>query len=415
MSVSTHRKFIQVFEHDRLRVGEERRGVRFEESHWKALLKLNENQYPPLFSIRHQSIQFGSFVGILSIPSLTIEVLPKADAVAVHPGVWRHWLMDMLLACERITPYALPATTTMLRQNDLLEIWLHQFLEAVEQLLQHGLVRQYQMEESSQTALRGKLLFSKNIRHNLVHQERFYTRYATYDDVHPLHQMIWAALHCVAQLSPRIRLQDKAQYLKSCFPECKTSSMFPENLPRLQYNRQNMHYRPALELAYMILSHLSSTLKAGDRTGLAIMFDMNLLYEEYVYRQLYKAAQKRNLRLQRQTSTLFWAKRSLRPDMVLQTPQAGAVILDTKWKLLPNGQPAEEDLKQMYIYNHYFHAQRGVLLYPQVSSQSSYRAAYHVPAGQQLFCEVQFVRVLDQQHRLNKQIGEEILDSLCLD
>lgn len=414
MSASTHHKVIQVFEHERLKVGEIRHGARFEESHWKSLLKLNEKQYPPFFKVIHQGIQFSSFVGILSIPSLTIEVLPKADAVAAHPGIWRSWLMEILLSCEKITKYAAPATATLLRQNDLLDIWLNQFLEAVEQLLQHGLIKQYQMEESSQSSLRGKLLFSKNIRQNLVHQERFYTRYAAYDEAHPLHQMIWAALTCVEQLSPKIRLKDKAHYLKVFFPECRTTSIFPEYLPRLQYNRQNMHYRSAMELAYLLLSHLSSTFKAGGHTSLAIMFDMNLLYEEYVYRQLYKAAHTRNMDLQRQASTLFWSKRSLRPDMVLQTPAGESVVLDTKWKLLNNGQPAEEDLKQMYIYNHYFKSQRGIILYPQVSSQPSYREAYHQPADQKLFCEIHFVNILDQQQRLNKHVGEEILDELCL-
>lgn len=411
MNVKTTHKVIQVFEHEKLRIGEVRQGVKFEESHWKPLLKLNEKQYPPFFKVIHQGIQFSSFVGILSIPSLTIEVLSKADANVDRPGVWRNWLMEILLACEQITPYAVPAAS-QLRQNDLLYIWLHQFLKAVEHLLQQGLLKKYQMEESNQPALRGKLLFSKNIRQNLVHQERFYTRYASYDEAHYFHQMIGAALTCVEHASCKMKLREKARYLRGFLPECKTSHIFPEHLPKSQYNRQTIRYRPALELAYLILSHFSPILKAGDQTGLAIMFDMNQLYEEYIYRQLYKAARKRNLCLHKQVSTRFWAQRSLRPDMVLHAPQSGAIILDTKWKVLPLGQPAEEDIKQIYIYNHYFKAQRGVLLYPQVSSQYSYRKAYHQPEDQKLFCEVHFVNVLDRQQRLNGNVGEEILAEL---
>lgn len=414
MSVRTYPKVIQVFEHEKLKVGEIRQGVRFEESHWQSLLKLNEKQYPPFFKVIHQGIQLSSFVGILSFPSLTLEILPKADAKADHPGIWRHWLMEMLLACEKISPHALSASPIQLRQHNLLDIWLHQFVKAVEHLLQQGLLKQYQLEESSQSALRGKLLFAKHIRQNLVHQERFYTRYACYDEAHPLHQMIGVALTYVEQLAPNMKLKDQAGYLKSFFPE-GASHIVLESLPRLQYNRQTTRYRPVMELAYLILSHLSPTLKAGDQAGLALMFDMNVLYEEYIYRQLHKAAHKRNLCLHKQTTTQFWAKRSLRPDMVLHVPHADPIILDTKWKLLHHGHPPEEDLKQIYIYNHYFKAQRGVLLYPQVSSHPSYRQAYHQPADQKLFCEVHFVNVLDEQQRLNRHVGEEILDQLMVE
>lgn len=404
---------IQVFEHEKLRINDTRQGICFRESYWQALLKLNEKQFPPFFRIIHRGIQCSSFVGVIATPEFTLEILPKADVHTPNPGTWRNLLLDMLASCEEIPYYAAPAASLKIHQGYLLDIWLSRFLALTENLLQQGLAKAYRTEESNSSALRGKLLFSRNIRHNIVHREKFYTRHQSYNQTHLLHQVLTAALAYTEQLTSVPHLQLKARQLKQHFPSFRLREISPHMLKGISYNRQTLHYRPAVDLARLLLSHLSPILKAGDQPVFTLLFDMNRLFEEYIYRQLKKVTQKKNLLLHKQTSAHFWAKRSLRPDMLLQTPEGENIILDTKWKILQHNQPADEDLKQIYIYNHYFHAQRGVLLYPQASSQTSRKEAYHQPATDKLYCEVQFVNVIDKAtQRLNPLAGEEILANL---
>lgn len=406
---------IQLFEHEKLKINDIRHGICFRESYWQALLKLNEKQFPPFFRIIHRGIQCTSFVGVIATPEFTLEILPKADAHTSNPGIWRNLLLDMLDNCEEIPHHTAPAASLKVREGHLLDIWLSRFLALTETLLQQGLAKAYRTEEGSTSSLRGKLLFSRNIRHNIIHQEKFYTRYQSYNQAHLFHQVLEAALTYSAQLTSAPHLQLKARQLKQHFPSSRFKEFSPHMLQRISYNRQTLRYRPAVELALLLLSHLSPILKAGDQPVFTLLFDMNRLFEEYIYRQLKKATQKKNLLLHKQTSAHFWANRSLRPDILLQTPQGENIILDTKWKILQHNQPADDDLKQIYIYNHYFHAQRGVLLYPQASSQASRKEAYHQPARDKLYCEVQFVNVIDKAtQRLNPLAGEEILANLKL-
>ncbi len=402
-----------MFEHQQLRINDTVQGVCFEKQHWEALLRLQEKQYQPFYKIVHQGVQFTSYVGLLVLPSLVIEILPKTDEYVDTPGIWRNWLLEMLLACEKIPPCAAPANPLQTHAYSLHDFWLHQFLAEVETLLQMGLMKKYQVTEGPLPSLRGTLLFSKNIRQRLVHQEKFYTRHMTYDALHYFHRIIGKALDQVAREASRAALREKARSLQTYFPHAAEYEAVQTVRKKIRYDRQSRRYQPAMELAHLILSYLSPLLKTGEHTGRALLFDMNQLYEVFVYKQLHKAALKKNLPLHKQVSTPFWARSSLRPDMVLYTAGGEKIILDTKWKLLFSNQPADEDLKQIYIYNHYFQAKRGILLYPKVTSQVSFRKAFLQPTDQTLYCEVLFVEVLNKQQRLNTALGDQLLEQVA--
>ena len=88
------------------------------------------------------------------------------------------------------------------------------------------------------------------------------------------------------------------------------------------------------------------------------------------------------------------------------------LILDTKWKVLSDGKPSMEDLKQIFIYNQYFAADKGILIYPGIGKTKALDAIpYHtLPDGTEPgICEIKFVEVL-KNNKLNLNIGKEILE-----
>jgi 5-methylcytosine-specific restriction endonuclease McrBC regulatory subunit McrC len=44
------------------------------------------------------------------------------------------------------------------------------------------------------------------------------------------------------------------------------------------------------------------------------------------------------------------------------------LVADTKWKVLRESSPADDDLKQMFVYNELFGAERSLLVYPAVDA-----------------------------------------------
>ena len=55
-------------------------------------------------------------------------------------------------------------------------------------------------------------------------------------------------------------------------------------------------------------------------------------------------------------------------DIVIRDAKTKKVrlIADTKWKVVTNGHPSDDDLKQMFVYNELMECRQAVLIYPHV-------------------------------------------------
>jgi 5-methylcytosine-specific restriction enzyme subunit McrC len=96
---------------------------------------------------------------------------------------------------------------------------------------------------------------------------------------------------------------------------------------------------------------------------------MNDLWEEYFFRRL-RASLPLGWHIQAQPRKVFWAleesrqEKRIKPDIVLTNPTGQNIVIDTKWKTPDGFVPSDNDLKQMFVYNEYWKAQHGILLYP---------------------------------------------------
>lgn len=64
------------------------------------------------------------------------------------------------------------------------------------------------------------------------------------------------------------------------------------------------------------------------------------------------------------------------------------LVIDTKWKVPPNGLPSDDDLQQMFVYNELLDGPRSILLYPETATSRSVTGPY---ATKQHTCEQRHV------------------------
>lgn len=402
--------YLQVFEHQVLRLREQ--GLT--QQHLDALAHFNEQHDNRYFTLLHKGVRFRQYVGVLQVGALTIEILPKTDQYA-NTQQWQKVLLELLQACSMLPVDTLTEARLQTSNSPLLWFYLHHFLTEIQQLLEEGLVKHYQTKSANGKAWKGQLNFAEQLRHNWRHPERVYSRSQHYDYQHPAHQILYQALQIVQQLSIESSLQQKVRHLLRAFPVQETTPISPAIFDQLYAQPKFERYRRALELARMITLHYSPDLRAGSHAVLAILFDMNQLFERYIQRQLQQYLDK-NWLIRAQASKPFWAQRKLRPDLWL-SHEGRHYILDTKWKILKRPAPSDEDLRQMFAYNHSFEATQSLLIYPNVFALRKRREAFAQPMllGQQAaphYCTIVFVDILNPAGQLNRQLAEDLVRHL---
>ena len=357
---------ITLFEHQALKADRLYNGVLFTEKHRLALESFYGETGLPYYKLIHRGVQFNEFVGVLQMGNLTIEVLPKADKYS-NKNDWRTILIGMLKAVGAFDIHAPSTSALKVKSNFILDLYFELFIREVEYLFNKGLIKRYRSSEGNKLALKGRILFSKHIQQNIVHQERFYTKYSTYDQIHLIHKILYKTLLLLKHINTNVSLKSRIGNLLLNFPEMNNLSVTEEVFEKLVLDRKSKDYKNTLEISKLLLLNYHPDLSNGQNNVLALMFDMNLLWEKFIYVSLRKQI-KPEMNISSQTSKYFWEsvkgnRSSIRPDILLTTRDK-IVVLDTKWKNIGDKNPSPDDLRQLYIYHEYYDAMKVALIYP---------------------------------------------------
>lgn len=363
--MNTRTKSIVVFEHDCLRVGQTNNGIIFHNRHLEAIQQFMGEKGTPYFSLIHRGVKFCEYVGVLRIGDLTIEILPKADRNGNETD-WRNLLISMLRKVGIFNFTAPSQANLKLKANNLLELYFEMFISEVETLVHHGLVKKYRKDECNLPVLKGSLNFTQHVRNNQVHQERFYTRHTIYDRKNPYNQLLFKTLLLLKEIKLNPVLSSRISNLIIVFPDVPDISVNESWFTKLSYTRKTESYRKAIEIARLLLLNYHPDLSQGKDHVLALMFDMNLLWEKFVYMSLRKHFSAGEIRAQ--SSKPYWKLDgyrpvNLKPDIVI-TLGDQTFVIDTKWKILSNKRPADDDIRQMYAYSKYWKSTQTILCYP---------------------------------------------------
>ena len=411
-------RVIQIFEFEKLTLHKDSRGRYLKQSELEKLYEFNDTNNNNYFTGIRDGVRFKNYVGVIQLGGLTIEILPKTDNTISEDSdfdTWHGALLNMLKMCKYINVNSVSEANLKRKHNSLLDLYFEMYLEEVQHLLRVGLIKQYRRDSSNVLALKGRLDFNKNIQYNLIHKERFYTEHQVYDYENLVNQIILKGLTILSDLTYNSNLKDKIARLKLSFPEIKEVAIQKYHFDKIKNSRKTVAYNRALQIAKMIILNYSPDIRSGQENMLTLLFDMNKLWEEYIYRMLIRAKRK-DIQVSFQNKQKFWEGRTIRPDLVITKKQDGesdTYVIDTKWKVLDikNPKPSDDDLKQMYAYNLYWNANKSMLLYPssiQVDERfGKYWKGRVNPEDNK--CKVGFINVLDAEGVLDLNIGSEIL------
>jgi 5-methylcytosine-specific restriction enzyme subunit McrC len=387
------RKSISVFEHDRLKAQGD--NIPLVEA---LSLHHGSGDRVSYYGLGHKMICFNQFVGVLQVGSHTIQVLPKVDGV--HEGDQESWSQILIQMLH--TVYGLEIRNTELaqlgyHQGTILDVYIEIFVRETETILRQGLVKSYRTTEGNRATLKGKLMFAQQIKYNLVHAEQFYVQHTTYDRDNLFNRILHTTLMLIQTISRNTAISGRIARLLLDFPELFSVKATEELFDRLKWNRKTERYRKAINLAKMLLLNYYPDVVLGRKDVMALMFDMNKLWERYVFEMLrrntpegWEVKCKRRKALWKPDSG---KQKTLEPDIVaFQRATNRIVILDTKWKVPRPLSPSDQDIRQLFAYCQVWGAEKGYLLYPAAEDQhlnGVFQDDGHGLAGLMAFCLVE--------------------------
>lgn len=384
-------KTVSLFEHSSIKLSEAPLSG-FDSSYFDALsayLEKNHTNRP--LTIERKTIRAGCQVGTVFFKGLQFEILPKLLGGENVEG-YRASLYRNFLAILAITKNVQVSVTEIQKlgksANSLLEIYIELFATLLEREITLRPNRGYLNVADNLKCVRGRIDFSTNLRVNLFHKERVYCEFDEFSENNELNQLF---KFVAKSLSVATRVQSNFTRLKAIVTmfsevtDCKFTSIQAE---RLSTTRLNAGYAMPLALAKLFVAGFSPAPNAGASEGIGITFDMNKVFEEFIFEILKRRQDDGGFEVKSQKrSRLATAFLNLgdpeftianafgtRSDIVLDFEDGTLAVIDTKYKILNLENQLTFDVSHSDVYQILAYASilstpglkvLPVLLYPQ--------------------------------------------------
>lgn len=348
--------------------------LRLSEKDEQAWLRLTQRSGQP-------AVQVTSFVGVIRAPDgFQIEVLPKVGK-AMGEEKTRQLLLAMLRCLREFQHIQTESAKLKAARMPLLEVFIGEFLRAVERVVKRGLRGAYNARQDNIVALRGKLLMAAHLRHNLCRRDRFFAEFDEFSVNRPANRLLHSALRRVLDWTRSQAHQQLARELRFVFAEVPESQQPTLDFQRVRLDRGMEYYEDALAWARLILQGASPLTGTGRNKAPSLLFPMEKVFEAFVARHLPRQL-RRPYTLRAQASSRSLVQHNgreyflLRPDLLVREGGTNRLVLDTKWKLLNQANTSDKyglsqaDFYQLHAYGHNYLGGQGdvVLIYPETDT-----------------------------------------------
>ena len=349
----------------------------------------HENQYDrrgkhrPVLQYRNGKLSAQNYVGIIETRKGTVlEILPKVD-FAENDDKTKEIFLNMLRDWRWLKAAQFNETgIKAVRRFNMLEVFVHLFLTNLVLLTQRGLARHYQRVEDNLPCLRGRILFPRHIRENLVNRARFYVAYDEFTADRLANRLIHSAIHKLIGFARQPKNQQLLHQLRICFADIPQSTLLESDWQRHRVDRSMQHYDAVMQWVGLFPFNEGLATFAGKHVNQALLFPMEEVFEDFVTACFRRHQQKFSVRAQGPKKHLVTDDKgqklfAMKPDITLM-PRGKAkgeatFILDTKWKRIneddndPKHGISQADVYQLFAYGKKYGCRHVALVYPKTN------------------------------------------------
>ncbi len=330
-----------------------------------------------------EALQVQNYAGVILCPDGTqIEVLPKVAKTGEDgksDELARLSLLMMLKSLRQFRFIETETTSIKKQKMPLMEIFVTQFLNAVNRLVKKGIKSDYVKEQANSVFLKGKLLTNQQLKYNIINRHKFYVEYDAYLTDRAENRLIRSALDVLSSYTSANQSKKRIQALLFVFGEVPLSKDYKCDFSRIKLERGMQHYEAPMGWARLILEGFSPQSMLGKHNAYSLLFPMEAVFECFVAKYLKQRVPlplKLSAQVQSKSLVRYGDKNYflLKPDLYLRGATATNTVLDTKWKLIDQNKKtgkdkfglSQGDFYQMLAYGHKYLNGEGdlVLIYP---------------------------------------------------
>ena len=331
------------------------------------------------------------FVGVLQIaPSFSIQILPKMSNSTDDESAWQSSIQNLLYMMQysgKLMTSQKSSSKLDSFKGDFYEILIYLFATTLLAEVRGNLYHEYESREQNLQFLRGKLMFSKHILQNGVTQDKFFVSTDNFEFNNKLNIVLAYVVRMLLKETTHTRSRQILTELSQLMGDVERTKVTTDDANRININRMNERFVPALNLAKLFLNNKSIKLSSSDFNTTTFLINMNELFEDYITAVCRKVVpQDYALKAQGpreylvsahykndpdQSQALFMMK----PDISLVSTDGEKVqhIIDTKYKILEENNNrlgvSQVDMYQMYAYANKYKTKNITLLYPKRPDQ----------------------------------------------
>ncbi len=300
------------------------------------------------FSESWGKVKTSNYCGSMKIGDETISILPKIDK-ADEDANMRYLVYMLSFVYDLNVDETTSATDT--EQSPILELLISVFCRDLLFEVERGLYREYISRQENIRTLKGRYLAGLDARHNFF-RDKIYCEYDEFSPDNYLNALFTHTVKFCRQITKSDENRKRLSTLALMFDEVDTAY---QKKPFV-FGRLNERFKKPYSLAMLILEHLSVNIGAHGKNEWAFMFDMNVLFEQFVGKLIKEIEPSVMLQSEKNFGNL-----KLRPDILIPNK----LIIDTKYKLVSSKEEiSAQDKYQMYAYGKNFGVKNTVLLYP---------------------------------------------------
>ena len=310
-------------------------------------------------------IKTEAHVGIIRFADFQLNILPKI--IGENDSSCLENLMFMLRYTKKLDIHTMDSAEISKTKQPFLEILIAHYANILLNALQRHIPHLYETKEENLPAVRGRILFAKNQLVNMGNLARVYCQFDEFTSDNLLNQTFKFIAQALCLLTAIPATRARLNKILAIYEDVESRAISYAQAKKILLNRNQLIFKDVLDLALLFLQHSTISLHNKTFTNLAILFDMNKLFEEFVATALEKTfpgqvqTQKSRTIIDSiggYTNTSY----SIRPDILFRND----TIIDTKYKILdlPDNKPSEADIYQMLAYNRFFNRRNIILCYP---------------------------------------------------